>query len=135
MPIDVYFDPATRILHGRITGTPTPDDLVESFERIRVVGDIPLDADMVWDLRTMDFPSLTIELLRDIVRRRKQFNAYRSESATAYVVIGEPEERMIRLMIAVSVGVKRREAIFHSMNDAMDWLGAARREVRGSIKA
>lgn len=122
MPIEVHYDPNSKILFGRIISDPVPDDVVASFDRVQAVGTIPVDADMIWDLRAMDFSALTIERLRDIVKHRKQFNTYRTDCAAAYVVLGPQEERMIRLMIAVAVGIQRREAIFRSMDQAKAWL-------------
>lgn len=133
MPIEVHYDPTTQTLHGRVIGAPEPDEIVSSFEIVKAAGTIPVDADMIWDMRAMDFTSLTIELLRDIVKRRKQLNAHRTDCASAYVVLGPQEERMIRLMIAVSVGVQRREAIFRSMKDARDWIDLCRTEARHAI--
>lgn len=126
MSIEVHYDPTSETLYGRIIGIPTADELLSSFQRIKTAGGIPLDADVVWDLRALDFTSLTIELLRDIVKRRKMLNSHRTDCAAAYVVIGPQEERMIRLMIALSVGVQRQEAIFRRMDDAHAWLRGAR---------
>lgn len=122
MPIEVHYDPNAKILFGQIIGDPVPDDVAASFERVQAVGTIPVDADMIWDLQAMDFSALTIERLRDIVKHRKQLNTYRTDCAAAYVVLGPQEERMIRLMIAVSVGILRREAIFRRMDQAKAWL-------------
>lgn len=122
MPIEVHYDPSSKILFGRIIGDPVPDEVVASFERVRSVGTIPLDVDVIWDLRTTDFTALSIERLREVVKHRKQLNTYRTNSASAYVVLGPQEERMIRLMFAVSVGIQRREAIFRSMDQAKAWL-------------
>jgi len=122
MPIEVHYDPSSNTLFGRVIGDPMPDEIVASFERVRAMGTIPVDADIIWDMRAMDFTALSIERLRDIVKRRKKLNTYRADCASAYVVLGPPEERMIRLMIAVSVGIQRREAIFRSMDQAKSWL-------------
>ena len=126
MPIEVHYDPRTNTLYGRVIGDPVPDEIVSSFERVRAAGNIPVEADMIWDMRAMDFTSLTVERLRDIVKRRKKLNAHRSNCASAYVVLGPQEERLIRLMIAVSVGIQRREAIFKTMEDAREWLQGLR---------
>ncbi|RVU33683.1 hypothetical protein EOI86_21255 [Hwanghaeella grinnelliae] len=122
MPIEVHYDPGSNTLFGRVIGDPAPDEIIASFELVRAAGTIPVDADIIWDMRAMDFTALSIERLRDIVKRRKKLNTYRADCASAYVVLGPQEERMIRLMIAVSVGVQRREAIFRSMDKAKSWL-------------
>ena len=125
MPIEIHYDTQSKTLYGRVIGDPVPDDIVSSFERVRAAGNIPVDADMIWDMRAMDFTALTVDRLRDIVKRRKKLNTHRSNCASAYVVLGPQEERMIRLMIAVSIGVQRREAIFQSMEDARNWLAGS----------
>lgn len=122
MPIEVHYDPNSNTLFGRVIGDPAPDDVVSSFERVQAAGNIPLEAHIVWDMRLMDFSALSTDRLRDIVKRRKKLNAHRTNRASAYVVLGPQEERMIRLMIAVSVGVERREAIFQDMDSARQWL-------------
>jgi len=126
MPIEVHYDPVSNTLHGRVIGDPAPDELIASFERVRAAGNIPVDADIIWDMRAMDFTALTVDRLRDIVKRRKKLNTHRSNCASAYVVLGPQEERMIRLMIAVSIGVQRREAIFRTMDGAAEWLRSLR---------
>ena len=128
MPIDVHYDPNSRTLYGRVIGDPVPEDVVSSFERVQSMGTIPVDADMVWDMRAMDFSKLSIERLRDIVKRRKKLNTYRNDCASAYVVLGPQEERLIRLMIAVSVDVRRHEAIFRTMDEARAWLESWRQQ-------
>ncbi len=126
MPIEIHYDPISKTLHGRVIGDPVPDEIVASFERVRAAGDIPTDADVIWDMRAMDFTALTIDRLRDIVKRRKTLNTHRSNCSSAYVVLGPQEERLIRLMIAVSLGVQRREAIFQTMEESTDWLRSPR---------
>ena len=128
MPIEVHYDQQSRTLYARVVGVPVPDDVISSFEKVKATGTIPVDADVIWDMRAMDFTSLTIELLRDIVKRRRKLNTYRNNCASAYVVLGPQEERMVRLMIAVSVGVQRREAIFRNMNEARAWIATTRME-------
>ena len=71
MPIEVHYDPSSNTLFGRVIGDPLPDEIVTSFERVRAMGTIPVDADIIWDMRAMDFTALSIERLRDIVKRRK----------------------------------------------------------------
>ncbi len=122
MPLEIHFEPERRILYGRMIGEFLPDDLIAVFDRVEAAGNIPRDADIIWDMRALDFSAITVDVMKSIVKRRRQINSFRKNAASYYVVLGPVEERMIRLMIAVSVGIEKPEQIFRTLEAATEHL-------------
>lgn len=126
MSIELTFDDQLGILIAAVTDEVIPDEVAATLTEIVSSDKYPPDIDVMWDLRNLDFKSISSEMVYAIEEVREQFPE-RGEAYIAFVVPDDLAFGMSRMHEIVTNELPQTIRIFKDYHKAITWMQESKR--------
>ena len=120
MDIDYTYYPDSKYLFVIISGKLDWHILQQAAENITTSSDFPSNVNALYDLRELDFSTITSDFENKLILFRKQLN--RGDAKIACVVSTEHGFAMGRMYQSLSEDLPQTVQIFRSLDEARNWL-------------
>ena len=123
MPIEFSYDKERNLRQQIVTGSIVMDEFIAELRKIYASGDVPVRANVIWDLSQADVSQVS----RDDVRQLATFvqSAWRSESEfKAAIFVGSDLVFGMSRMYEQLLGLFNQDniRIFRSESEAWEWM-------------
>ena len=125
MPVNCNYKIDKDYLYCTVSGKVTIDDFRNSIIRILNSDEIPHDTNALWDLRKMDFTSITKELGDELINTRMMF-PQRGTARIALVVEDSFGFGLSRVYEMLSGGLPQEMKVFMDVEEGEKWLAAVK---------
>jgi hypothetical protein len=121
MPMQVHYDPRTGILFGVCTGRITLAEYEVALRGIVTSSEHPPDADVLWDLRDVDYSAVDTDYVNDLIAIRGKY-PQRGKAKIAVVAREDVGFGLSRMFSMFSDTLPQAVGIFRDRDAAERWL-------------
>ena len=122
MTISMQYDNHQENLIVKANGKISISDIKSCIFNVLNSAEYPQDVNTLWDVRELSFEHIDIEFLKQFVALRREYNAARGNAKIAIVSNYALAAPIIKLYLILSAGLKQKNKVFWSPDEAQQWL-------------
>lgn len=122
MAVSFTYDTEHQVLIGKVSGSPTLEELTGSVAGVTGSQEYPPDVNTLWDLRDMEFHNIDYQFGEKLIDFRRSIADKRGKAKVALLSVNELARPLVEIYRIMSESLAQPTQVFSRHEEAMQWL-------------